>query len=167
MPLSFASILKAIFLRKEPLSSLFLIIAIRYWNYRWFPGKGLRSEGKNPTNDSGIGEQTEDLEIEILDFQFKRINYLQYVQHQAYERMKSERFRIADKFRSEGQGEASRINGEKERELKKIQSLAFRDAEMIKGQAHYQSNQSRGLYCFLNSRKIFEKIIDGTTYSYQ
>jgi len=66
--------------------------------------------------------QTADLGIEILDFRFKRINYVQEVQDQVYERMKSERFRIADKFRSEGQGEASRINGEKERELKNIQS---------------------------------------------
>jgi len=40
--------------------------------------------------------------------------------------MKSERFRIAEKFRSEGQGEASKINGEKERDLKTIQSEAYR-----------------------------------------
>jgi membrane protease subunit HflC len=104
-------------------------------------------------------KQTADLGIEILDFRFKRINYVQEVQDQVYERMKSERFRIADKFRSEGQGEASRINGEKERELKKIQSLAFRDAEMIKGKAdakaatiyanaYNQTSQSRGLYSF-------------------
>jgi membrane protease subunit HflC len=80
-------------------------------------------------------KQTTELGIKILDFRFKRINYVQEVQDQVYERMKSERFRIADKFRSEGQGEASRINGEKERELKNIQSIAFRDAEMIKGKA--------------------------------
>ncbi len=49
--------------------------------------------------------------------------------------MKSERFRIAEKFRSEGQGESSRINGEKERGLKTIQSEAFRKAEIIMGQA--------------------------------
>lgn len=47
-------------------------------------------------------KQTADLGIEILDFRFKRINYVQEVQDQVYERMKSERFRIADKFRSEG-----------------------------------------------------------------
>jgi membrane protease subunit HflC len=119
-------------------------------------------------------KQTADLGIEILDFRFKRINYVQEVQDQVYERMKSERFRIADKFRSEGQGEASRINGEKERELKKIQSLAFRDAEMIKGKAdakaatiyanaYNQTSQSRGLYSFLKSMETFEKTFDGKT----
>jgi membrane protease subunit HflC len=119
-------------------------------------------------------KQTVDLGIKILDFRFKRINYVQEVQNQVYERMKSERFRIADKFRSEGQGEASRINGEKERELKNIQSLAFRDAEIIKGKAdatatsiyakaYDKSNQSRSLYGFLKSMETFEKTFDGKT----
>lgn len=119
-------------------------------------------------------KQTADLGIKILDFRFKRINYVQEVQAQVYERMKSERFRIADKFRSEGQGEASRINGEKERELKNIQSLAFRDAEMIKGkadakaaaiyaEAYDKSSQSRNLYGFLKSMETFEKTFDEKT----
>ena len=119
-------------------------------------------------------KQTADLGIEILDFRFKRINYVQEVQDQVYERMKSERFRIADKFRSEGQGEASRINGEKERELKSIQSNAFREAEQIKGkadaaaasiyaQAYDQSSQSRNLYSFLKSMETFEKTFDNKT----
>jgi membrane protease subunit HflC len=119
-------------------------------------------------------KQTEDLGIKILDFRFKRINYVQEVQDQVYERMKSERFRIADKFRSEGQGEASRINGEKERELKNIQSIAFRDAEIIRGkadataastytEAYDKSSQSRNLYGFLKSMETFEKTFDGKT----
>ncbi|MFT5641071.1 MAG: membrane protease subunit HflC [Cyclobacteriaceae bacterium] len=119
-------------------------------------------------------KQTTELGIKILDFRFKRINYVQEVQNQVYERMKSERFRIADKFRSEGQGEASRINGEKERELKNIQSIAFRDAEMIKGKAdakaasiyakaYNTSSQSRTLYGFLKSMETFEKTFDEKT----
>lgn len=119
-------------------------------------------------------KQAVELGIRILDFRFKRINYVQEVQNQVYERMKSERFRIADKFRSEGQGEASRINGEKERELKNIQSIAFRDAEMIKGKAdatatsiyakaYDKSSQSRSLYSFLKSMETFEKTFDGKT----
>lgn len=119
-------------------------------------------------------KQTAELGIKILDFRFKRINYVQEVQNQVYERMKSERYRIADKFRSEGQGEASRINGEKERELKNIQSLAFKQAEIIKGkadatsaaiyaQAYNKSSQSKSLYGFLKSMETFEKTFDGRT----
>ena len=119
-------------------------------------------------------KQTADLGIEILDFRIKRINYVQEVQNQVFERMKSERFRIADKFRSEGQGEASKINGEKERELKNIQSGAFRDAEEIKGKAdaeaaaiyakaYDQSVMSRNLYAFLKSMETIQKTFDGKT----
>jgi membrane protease subunit HflC len=119
-------------------------------------------------------EKAQDLGIVILDFRFKRINYVQEVSAQVYERMKSERFRIADKFRSEGQGEASRINGEKERELKTIQSEAFRKAEEIRGKAdakaagiyasaYNQTSTSRELYGFLKSMETFETTFDTTT----
>jgi membrane protease subunit HflC len=118
--------------------------------------------------------QSQDLGIEILDFRFKRINYVEEVRTQVYERMKSERFRIADKFRSEGQGEASRINGEKERELKSIQSEAFKVAEQIKGKAdaeaaaiyanaYNKNNASRELYSFLKSMETFQKTFNSET----
>lgn len=119
-------------------------------------------------------QQASDLGIVILDFRFKRINYVQDVKNRVYERMKSERYKIADKFRSEGQGEASRINGEKERELKTIQSEAFRKAEEIKGKAdaeaasiyasaYNKSGQSKELYGFLKSMETFHKTFDDQT----
>ncbi|PWD98757.1 protease modulator HflC [Marinilabilia rubra] len=120
-------------------------------------------------------EQTEDLGVKILDFRFKRINYVEDVRTQVYERMKSERYRIADKFRSEGQGEASRINGEKERELKTIRSQAFREAEEIMGKAdgeaaavyssaYNRSTSARNLYSFMKSMETFEKTFDDKTH---
>jgi len=115
-----------------------------------------------------------DLGIEILDFRLKRINYVEEVREQVYERMKSERFRIAEKFRSEGQGEASKINGEKERDLLTIQSEAFRKAEEIMGRAdaraasiyaaaYDQSTLSKDLYSFVKSMGTFERTFDSTT----
>jgi membrane protease subunit HflC len=119
-------------------------------------------------------EKASDLGIVILDVRLKHLSYVEEVQTQVYERMKSERFRIAEKFRSEGQGEASRINGEKERDLKVIQSEAFRKAEEIKGLAdaraaaiyagaYDQSSTSRDLYSFLKSMETFERTFDSTT----
>ncbi|WP_316794528.1 protease modulator HflC [Pedobacter frigoris] len=119
-------------------------------------------------------KQAIELGIKILDFRFKRINYVQEVQTQVYERMKSERFRIADKFRSEGQGEASKINGDKDRELKNIQSAAFKRAEEIKGRAdasaasiyasaYNQSAQSKSLYGFLKSMETLDKTFSEKT----
>src|SRR4030042_162139 len=119
-------------------------------------------------------ERASDLGIVILDVRIKRLNYVTEVKTQVYERMKSERFRIADKFRSEGQGEASKINGERERDLKTIQSEAYRKAEEIRGQAdarataiyaaaYDQSDASRDLYSFMKSMETFEKTFDTTT----
>jgi len=102
------------------------------------------------------------LGIELLDIRFKRINYVEEVQKKIYERMISERKRIADKFRSEGQGEAAKILGDKGRDLKKIESDAYRLAQEIKGkadaeattiyaQAYNQSAESRSFYQFLKT----------------
>jgi len=121
-----------------------------------------------------VNEETKDLGIEVLDFRFKRINYVEDVRERVYDRMKSERIRIADKFRSEGEGEASRINGEKERELNQIQSEAYKEAETIKGkadaeaariyaEAYNKSRSSRELYSFIKSMETFQSTFDSTT----
>ncbi|MFC1895501.1 protease modulator HflC [Thermodesulfobacteriota bacterium] len=73
--------------------------------------------------------------IELVDVKIKRLNYVQQVRTSVYGRMIAERKQIAEKFRSEGQGEAQKIRGEKERELKRITSEAYREAEEIKGKA--------------------------------
>lgn len=119
-------------------------------------------------------EQTEDLGIKVLDFRFKRINYVQDVRDRVFDRMKSERYRIADKFTSEGEGEASEINGKKERELNQIQSEAYKKAEKIKGgadaraaniyaSAYNKSNRSKDLYDFQKSMETFEMTFDTST----
>ena len=118
--------------------------------------------------------RTEDLGIEILDVQFKRINYVQEVQQKVYERMIAERNRIADRFRSEGEGEASRIRGEKERELQRVQSEAYRAAQEIIGradalstdiyaQAYGRSAQSQSFYEFLKTLETYETTVDKET----
>ncbi len=119
-------------------------------------------------------ERTSDLGIEVLDFRFKRINYVEEVRRKVYERMISERNRIADKYRSEGQGEASRINGEKDRELKRIQSEAYREAQEIIGRAdaeataiyagaYDKSSQSREFYGFIKTMETYLETFDRET----
>ncbi len=119
-------------------------------------------------------ERASDLGIAILDFRFKRINYVEEVRETVYDRMISERNRIADLFRSEGQGEASRINGEKERELLEIQSEAFRQAAEIRGRADaraasiynaaFNRNAStRELYEFTKAMEAYVNSFDETS----
>ena len=80
-------------------------------------------------------EKAKDLGIEILDFRFKRINYVEDVRQKVYARMIAERKRIAEQYRAEGAGEAARIAGEKERQLRIITSEAYKTAKEIKGRA--------------------------------
>lgn len=119
-------------------------------------------------------QRAEDLGIRVLDFRFKRINYVEDVRQTVYDRMISERNRIADKFRSEGEGEAARINGEKERELQTIESEAFREAEGIRGkadarataiyaEAYNQTSPARELYNFTRTMDSYRKALDNKT----
>lgn len=79
--------------------------------------------------------------IELVDVKIKRINYVEQVRNSVYGRMIAERKQIAEKFRSEGKGEARKILGEKERDLKKITSEAYKKAQEIKGQADAESTR--------------------------
>ncbi len=73
--------------------------------------------------------------IELLDIRFKRVNYNESVRPKIYDRVVSERRQIAERFLSEGNGEAARIRGNRARDLNKIQSEACREAEEIRGAA--------------------------------
>ena len=79
--------------------------------------------------------------IELLDVKIKRLNYKQGVIEKIYDRMKSERLQIAERFRSEGAGEAAKISGKKERDLSQIESDAYREVEQIRGQADAEASE--------------------------
>ena len=115
--------------------------------------------------------RTEDLGIEILDFRFKRLNYVEEVRVEVYSRMISERQRIAEQFRSEGAGEAARINGEKERDLQEITSEAYRVAQEVKGRADAEAadiyaaayNRDADFYRFLKTMEVLRETMDSST----
>jgi membrane protease subunit HflC len=79
--------------------------------------------------------------IELLDIRFKRINYNESVRPKIYDRMISERRQIAERFLSEGNGEAARIRGNRVRDLNKIQSEAYRQVEEIRGLADAKATE--------------------------
>ncbi|MCP3688205.1 MAG: protease modulator HflC [Gammaproteobacteria bacterium] len=79
--------------------------------------------------------------IELLDIRFKRINYNESVRPKIYDRMISERRQIAERFLSEGNGEAARIRGNRVRDLNKIQSEAYRAVEEIRGVADAKATE--------------------------
>lgn len=79
--------------------------------------------------------------IELVDIRIKRISYVESVQKQVFERMIAERQRIAEQFRSEGQGRSAEIEGETDRLLLEIKSVAERDADVIRGTADAEATK--------------------------
>ena len=112
-----------------------------------------------------------ELGIELMDFRFKRINYVPEVQRDVFARMIAERQRIAERYLSEGEGEAARIGGEKERELQRITSEAYRTAQETRGVADAEAtriyadayNRDAAFYAFMKSMETVEKAIDPNT----
>jgi membrane protease subunit HflC len=112
--------------------------------------------------------------IELLDLRLKRVNYNPDVLDRIYQRMMSERRQIAQRFRSEGEGEAARIAGQKERDLNEIQSTAYRQVQQIRGeadgkateiyaQAYTQHPQAAEFYNFLKSMETYRKVLTKDT----
>src|SRR5207247_194256 len=108
--------------------------------------------------------------IELLDVRLRRVNYNPDVLDRIYQRMISERRQIAQRFRSEGEGEAARIAGQKERDLNEIQSTAYRHVQQIRGEAdgkateiyahaYTQNAQAAEFYNFLKSMDTYRKVL--------
>jgi len=106
--------------------------------------------------------------IELVDVKIKRINYVEQVRDSVYGRMIAERKQIAEKFRSEGKGEAQKILGEKERDLKRIRSEAYRTAQTIKGKADAESTKlyanaygiDPDFYSFVKTLELYSDAFD-------
>jgi membrane protease subunit HflC len=123
---------------------------------------------------AAAAEKVQVFGIELLDIRFKRINYNESVRPKIYDRMISERRQIAERFLSEGNGEAARIRGNRVRDLNKIQSEAYRQVEEIRGiadakatdiyaRAYNQSPQSVAFYEFTRTMQSYKSIIAENT----
>lgn len=108
--------------------------------------------------------------IELLDVRFKRINYNASVRNRIYERMISERQQIAERFRSEGAGEASKIIGNMQKDLAEIESAAYKQSEIVKGEADAKASDiyaraygtspdSAEFYEFVRTMSLYEKML--------
>ena len=112
--------------------------------------------------------------IELLDVRFKRVNYNSQVIERIHQRMISERNQIAQGFRSEGEGEALRITGKRDRELREIESTAYRKVQEIQGTADAEATriyaeafnktpQAVEFYGFMKTMETYKKILLGDT----
>lgn len=108
--------------------------------------------------------------IELLDVRMKRINYNPDVLRTIYDRMTSERMQIAERFRSEGQGEAAKRLGERDRDLKEIESEGYKRVQEIEGaadatateiyaKAYNSSGDAAALFEFTKAMETLKKTI--------
>jgi modulator of FtsH protease HflC len=110
--------------------------------------------------------------VELKDVQIKRVNYVDEVQRKVFDRMISERKRIASKYRSEGDGKSAEIRGQKERELKRIVSEAYRTAQEVKGKADAEATKIYALaynldpefYQFLKTLETYRAALEKDTW---
>jgi modulator of FtsH protease HflC len=123
---------------------------------------------------TAAAEKVQVFGIELLDIRFKRINYNESVRPKIYDRMISERRQIAERFLSEGNGEAARIRGNRVRDLNKIQSEAYRQVEEIRGaadakateiyaKAYNQNREAAEFYEFTRTMQSYKSIIATNT----
>ena len=124
--------------------------------------KGILNQANPKLNEFGIL---------LIDVQIKRLNYVEEVRRSVYGRMIAERKQIAERFRSEGEGESRKIEGDRERDLKEITSLAYRKSQEIKGKADAEAtliyarayNKDPDFYSFLQTLDIYKKTMDKDT----
>ena len=116
-------------------------------------------------------QKLRDFGIELMDVRFKRINYNRDVLARIFQRMISERLQIAQRFRSEGEGEAARIMGRKERDLNDIQSTAYKQVQEIQGtadaeasrvyaEAFNKSDRASEFYSFVKTLETYKLVLD-------
>jgi modulator of FtsH protease HflC len=114
---------------------------------------------------------TPEFGIELVDVRFKRINYTESVQQTVFQRMISERKRIAERSRSEGQGKAAEVRGQKERDMLAVSSVGYRDAQKLKGAADAKAaaiyarayGRDPDFYQFMKAMETLKESLSGQT----
>jgi HflC protein len=109
--------------------------------------------------------------IDLVDVQIQRVNYVNEVQEKVFERMISERKRIAEKTRSEGQGKSAEIRGQKDKTLNEIQSEAYRRAQEIQGKGDAEAakiyaeaySKDPAFYELMKTLELYPSAIDSST----
>ena len=107
--------------------------------------------------------------IELVDVRIKRLNYVEEVRQKVYARMISERKRVAEQYRSEGQGKKAGIEGMREKELQRITSEAYKRAQIIKGEADAKAtriyaqaySKDPEFYSFLKTLETYTRTLSG------
>jgi membrane protease subunit HflC len=88
-----------------------------------------------------VAKEAEQIGIEIVDVRLKRVEYVEQINASVYDRMKSERLRVANDLRSKGSAESEKIRADADRQRTVLLAEAYRDAEKIRGEGDAKASQ--------------------------
>lgn len=88
-----------------------------------------------------MANETRHIGVEIIDVRLKRVDYVDQINSSVFERMKSERTRVANELRSIGEAESEKIRADADKQRTVILAEAFRDAEKIKGEGDAKASR--------------------------
>jgi len=125
----------------------------------------------NKMADEGLSDR---YGMELVDVRIKHINYIPAVIPKIFDRMRSERIRIANKYESEGRREEAEILGYMKKELEKIESEGYKIATETRGEADAEAvkiyadayGKDPDFYSFAKTLETYEKTIDENTRLY-
>lgn len=117
--------------------------------------------------ESKSNEVAKQLGIEIVDVRVSRIDFPDTVSDSVYERMRSDRKRVAQDFRSRGKEEAAKIEATADREATITKAEAYKQSETVRGEGDAKSadiyarayQQDAEFYAFYRSLTAYRNSI--------
>lgn len=109
--------------------------------------------------------------IQVVDVRIKRLNLPDQNKQSVYARMRAERERIARQYRAEGEEQALRIRADADRQKEELLSLAYKDAEKLRGEGDAESTRTYSqaysrnprFYKLLRTLEAYKKVLDDKT----
>ena len=88
-----------------------------------------------------VAAEAEAIGVGIVDVRLKRVDYVEQINNSVYERMKSERVRVANELRSTGSADSEKIRADADKQRTVILAEAYREAEKIRGEGDAKASQ--------------------------
>ncbi|KAB8066473.1 MULTISPECIES: protease modulator HflC [Janthinobacterium] len=88
-----------------------------------------------------VSAEAKAIGVEIVDVRLKRVDYVEQINNSVYERMKSERVRVANELRSTGSADSEKIRADADKQRTVILAEAYREAEKIRGEGDAKASQ--------------------------
>jgi membrane protease subunit HflC len=91
--------------------------------------------------EKNVADEAKKIGVQVIDVRLKRVDYVEQISNSVYDRMRSERLRVANELRSTGAAESEKIRADAERQRTVILAEAYREAEKMRGEGDAKASQ--------------------------